>query len=162
MRTLSNFCDLSDYYKNHCIRVTGVTNLTRSNFTAKQVMSVTDHKSIQSLSIYQKFREDNKLSMGISWTYSLMHPNEVKHPQDIIKQECKTLENKRNIPALANPNAPALLLQNVQQPAIEAPPQQIVQNHALDPANNNILPLEGALVPYQPPAKLNDQTDADQ
>ena len=43
---LSKDCSLSQHYTNHCIRVTGTTNLTRGNFTAKQIMSVTGHKSI--------------------------------------------------------------------------------------------------------------------
>ena len=78
-------CELSDYYTIHCIRVTGATNLTHNNYTAKQVMSVTSHKSIQSLTIYQKVHEDEKLSVGISLTYSLLHPNEVQYLQDIIE-----------------------------------------------------------------------------
>ena len=63
---------------NHHIRVTGASTLTRSNYTAKQVMSVTGHKSIQSLFIYQKVCEDDKLSMGISLMYSFMHHSEVR------------------------------------------------------------------------------------
>ena len=36
-----------------------------------------------------------------------------------------------------------------------------VENHALDPANNNILPLESALVPYQPQSdKQNEAMDS--
>ena len=84
MANMSTICNLSDYYTNHCIRITGATNLTRSNYIAKQVMSVMGHKSIQSLAIYQKVHEDDKLSMGISLTYSLMNPIEVKGLQDII------------------------------------------------------------------------------
>ena len=57
MSKLSGICSLIDYYTNHCICVMGATNLTRSNFTAKQGMSVTGHKSVQSLAIYQKVRE---------------------------------------------------------------------------------------------------------
>ena len=37
---------LSKKYTNHCLRVTGTTNLTRCNFTDKQIMSVTGHKSV--------------------------------------------------------------------------------------------------------------------
>ena len=49
---LSMDTGLSKHYTNHCTRVTGTTNLTRSNFMAKQIMSVTGHKSIESLAIY--------------------------------------------------------------------------------------------------------------
>ena len=39
---------------------------------------------------------------------------------------------------------------------MQVPPNSapVVENHALDPANNNILPLEGALVPYEKAAQL--------
>ena len=89
MSKLSSSCELSDYYTNHCFRVTGATNLTRSNYTAKQVMSVTGHKSIQSLAIYQKVCEDDKLSMGISLAYSLLHPTEVRGFLSIIEKKKK-------------------------------------------------------------------------
>ena len=46
MEKLCEKAELSKHYTNHCIRVTGVTNLTRGNFTAKQVMSVSGHKSL--------------------------------------------------------------------------------------------------------------------
>ena len=100
-------------------------------------MSVTGHKSIQSLTIYQKVCEDDKLSMGISLTYSLLHPNEVSKLQAIINKEQRALENNSRQP-----------VQNDDQLTLPAPPkptapissQHIVENHALDPANNNILP----------------------
>ena len=53
-------------------------------------MSVIGHKSIQSLAIYQNVREDDKLSLGISLTYSLMHPNEVKTLLDVIVMAWKS------------------------------------------------------------------------
>ena len=77
MRRLSENIKLSQSYTNHCIRVTGVKNLTRKNFSAKQIMSVSGHKSLDSLAIYQKVASNEKLIMGMSLTYSLMHPEEV-------------------------------------------------------------------------------------
>lgn len=49
MAKLSKKCNLSQRYTNHCIRVTGVTTLQRGKFNEKQVMSVTGHKSMESL-----------------------------------------------------------------------------------------------------------------
>ena len=140
MSKISGICSLSDYYTNHCTRVTSATNLTRSNFTAKQVMSVTGHKSIQSLASYQRVREDDKMAMGISLTYSLMYPTEVQALLDVIEKEKKG--KKKQQKELEAPPMPK---------AIAPPPpnNQVTQNHALDPANNNILPLESALVPYE-------------
>ena len=46
MGKCSKSCELSQHYTNHCIRVTGGTRLQRDGcFTAKQIMSVTGHKS---------------------------------------------------------------------------------------------------------------------
>ena len=54
MSNISEKCSLSQQYTNHCIRVTRVSNLSRQNYSAKQIMSVAGHKSIQSLAIYLK------------------------------------------------------------------------------------------------------------
>ena len=61
MGTMSTLCNLSKHYTNHCVRVTGVTNLRKSNFTLKQVMAVSSHKSIQSLAIYEKWMKMRNL-----------------------------------------------------------------------------------------------------
>ena len=53
MSKLAKDAKLSQHYTNHCIRVSGVTNLSRANFSAKQVMAVSGHKSLESLAIYQ-------------------------------------------------------------------------------------------------------------
>ena len=65
MGNLSQICQLLDYYTNHCIRITGTTKLTRENYTLRQIMSITGHKSIQSLGIYQCVKADEKLMMGM-------------------------------------------------------------------------------------------------
>ena len=64
MSKMSHAADLTKVYTNHCIRVTGATFLARNQFSPKQIMSITGHKSINSLSIYQKVSTDEKLSMG--------------------------------------------------------------------------------------------------
>lgn len=78
MGKLSDKVGLSMHYTNHCIRVTGATNLSRKHYTPKQIMSVTGHKSINSLAIYQRVKEDEKLMMGMSLTYCLLNPEEVQ------------------------------------------------------------------------------------
>ena len=64
MSNLSHDADLSRMYTNHSIRVTGTTYLTRKQFSPKQIMSITGHKSLNSLAIYQKVSTDEKLSMA--------------------------------------------------------------------------------------------------
>lgn len=65
MSKLSEKVGLSQRYTNHCIPVTGVTTLCRGKFNEKQMMSVTGHKSMESLAIYQQVQGDEKLMMGI-------------------------------------------------------------------------------------------------
>ena len=61
---ISKKLNLSQIYTNHCIPVTGVTNLNRCQFTAKQIMSISGHKSLESLTIYHKFAKGEKVMMG--------------------------------------------------------------------------------------------------
>ena len=68
---MSKIAKLSDHYTNHCIRVSGINNITRGRFTARQVMAVSGHKSIQSLAIYQCVQADEKLMMGMHLTHVL-------------------------------------------------------------------------------------------
>ena len=78
MSRMSKLCDLADHYTNHCIRVTGANTLTRANFSQRQVMAVISHKSIQSLAIYQRVQDDEKLLMGMKLTYVLQNPEEAQ------------------------------------------------------------------------------------
>ena len=88
----------------------------------------------------------------ISLTYSLMNPTEVSNLRAIIGKECKTPQDgsKESVPKLAIENAvPSTDKQNVTVQNMTLDVQvPDVPNHALDPANNNILPLESTLVPY--------------
>ena len=102
-------------------------------------MSVTSHKSIQSLAIYQKVKADEKLNMGISLMYNLLNP------EDALQIHEKMRNDHQN---------PA-----DEQPALEPPPKKLAieakqnqpERHTLDPKNTNILPLDTALQPYKPP-----------
>lgn len=176
MSKLSELCNLSQHYTNHCIRVTGVTHLIRTGkFTPKQVMAVSGHKSIHSLAIYERVAANEKMMMGMSLTYSLLNPEEVyqlkiaqmmkehqqNQPNAIQGPMPQALPPPASLQPFAVPHAPNL-------PAIV--PAQVDQNnlplHALDPANNNILPLDNALVPYdgnpkQPNAPVPTNEDVD-
>ena len=72
MSRLSDLADLSKVYTNHSIRVTGTTFLGRCNFSDKQIMAVTGHRSINSLSVYKKVSDDEKIMMGMAMT-SYLH-----------------------------------------------------------------------------------------
>ena len=140
MGRISKACQLTEHYTNHCIRVTGATNLTRSGkFIAKQIMSVTSHKSLQSLATYQRVHSDGKLMMGMNLTYGPYHPTEVEGIQQIIQE---MIEEKNN--------APVPMPRICTEVAVPGP-------YALDPNVPKILPLESALIPYQKPDTPNQE-----
>ena len=72
MSNISKFCGLSRIYTNYSIRVTG-TVLNWDDFSPKQIMSVTSHKSVQSLTIYQCVESHEKMTKGKSLVKSFSH-----------------------------------------------------------------------------------------
>ena len=129
MSTVSEECNLSKRYTNHCLRVTGITNLSRGNFNAKQIISVSGHKSLDSLAIYQRVKNDEKLMMGMCLTYSLLKPEDALLLSKSV-EENPEITPKKNIPALP----PA---------TTSMPPVPEIQHQPP-------IPLEDAIVPYQP------------
>ena len=77
MKNLSGKAKLSRIYTNHDIRVTGLSVLGRANFSDKQIMSVSGHKSGDSLKIYQKVSANEKFMMGYTLGYALMSPQDI-------------------------------------------------------------------------------------
>ena len=79
-------------------------------------MSVTRHKSYQSLMIYQKVKSDEKLMMGMSLTYSLLHSNQVQMIQKApeTQQELPHAQPSRAIePQYSGPPPPTSPLQEI-------------------------------------------------
>ena len=148
---LSNDCQLSQHYTNHCIRVSGTTNLTRSNFTPKQIMSVTGHKSIESLAIYQKVKSDEKLMMGMSLTYALLHPQEVARVRDVMATKIQGNNDTTPLPIAPAPKQVQQFQEvNTTPLALTAPPT---------PSTNQIEEAQVTseskqIVPYDPNIKL--------
>ena len=64
MSKLSKTAELSKIYTNHCVRVTGISILSRCRFNNKEVMSMSGHKSVQSLTVYQRVQDERKIEMG--------------------------------------------------------------------------------------------------
>ena len=64
MSDFSQDCKLSQIYTNHSIRVTCYTVLTWCKFLNAKIMAISGHKSVQSLAIYQKAKDKNKIKMG--------------------------------------------------------------------------------------------------
>ncbi|CAG2217727.1 unnamed protein product [Mytilus edulis] len=72
---LSKKCNLSEIYTNHSIRATGATVLAKNSYCNAQIMAVTGHKSVASLSLYQRVDNDDKIRMGQTLTESITEPS---------------------------------------------------------------------------------------
>lgn len=165
MSRMSEACDLSQQYTNHCVRVTRVTHLIRTGkFTPKQVMAVSSHKSIHSLSIYERVKSNEKMMMGMCLTYSLLNPEEVHRIK--LAHHANAIENdtlEALPPALQPTAAIDFQVPNIPIPSTSAPNNtNEVNPNALDPRNNNILPLENALVPFNSNSQQNLQDQQEQ
>ena len=64
MSELSSKVGLSMRYTNHSVRATGATILSKGGFNPAQIMSVTGHKSVSSLTVYQRVSDEEGISMG--------------------------------------------------------------------------------------------------
>lgn len=71
MGKLSAKVNLSQIYTNHSIRVTGASILSTGNYSASQIMSVTGHKSVSSLAVYQRVSDQEKHAMGSAITSTI-------------------------------------------------------------------------------------------
>ena len=112
MSRMSHEADLSRVYTNHSICVTGSTYLLRNQYSAKQVMSITGHKSLNSLSIYQKVSTDEKLAMGYAMSVYIQS-DKLQNPMQ------KTVLNEAPINVLAvqqNPDENQQIQENPPQP----------------------------------------------
>ena len=146
MSKLSNDADLSQIYTNHSIRVTSATYLSRKQFSAKQIMSVTGHKSLNSLAIYQKVSTDEKLSMAYAMSCYLQH------------DKCATLP----IPAVSQ----ALQVMPIQNPTTNQDQQLVAANSDMQQnknKDNNTTNNEKQIVCYEPedPFGLDDNMITD-
>ena len=104
MGEVSLHCNLSRHYTNHSIRVTGITVLTRMKFSPSEIMSVSGHKSVQSLTNYQRTKPKQKIQMG-----------DVLH-QSMRKTE-ETIQVNKITPAIEYPKQNAV---SIAQPKLNA------------------------------------------
>ena len=91
---LSEVCDLSQHYTNHCIRVTGITNFKSNKCSDRQVMIVSGHKSLQSLALYTRVCDNEKRMMGLKLTYILLKPEEAQLARAVNKYQMTSLEGE--------------------------------------------------------------------
>ena len=123
MKQVSINCNLSRVYTNHSIRVTGITVLTRQQFSASEIMSITGHKSVQTLTNYQRTQDKKKIEMGV-----------------VIHQSMTREEDQINIASKPQIEPPPPVN------AIEYPPQPSTM--AVTPRQNVI--QQKAIIPFEP------------
>ena len=95
MTDVSQNCQLSKIYTNHSIRVTGATVLMRMNFSSAEIMLVTGHKSVQSLTRYQHTQNKQKLAMG-----NVMHQSLTREENQIVVPLKKSVEYHDKVPSI--------------------------------------------------------------
>ena len=108
---IADVCELlklPNRYTNHSLRVTAINILTRENYTNKQIMSITGHKSSASLEIYQRVNAKEKIQMGNSLGKSLTNKTEAKkRPVSSTMTNNENEENKQppnKMPLVTIPN----------------------------------------------------------
>ena len=116
MSDVSKNCNLSQKYTNHSIRVTGCTVLTRCNFSHSEIMAVRGHKSVQSLAVYQKTKDTQKIQMGKALFQSM-----TREEEDIDvnrKKEIREPPTKKALPAPAAPTPQPSMMATQSEKAI--------------------------------------------
>ena len=138
MSDVSEKCGLSRIYTNHSIRVTGCTVLTRCRFSESEIMSVSGHKSVQSLAIYQKTKDAQKINMG-----KVLFQSMTKDESEIdINPELKAvIRNKKKV---ENP-MPATTPVTKEQPVMA-----VQSENAMTPAVKELPNTSMELVPFEP------------
>ena len=89
---MSEICELSQHYTNHCIRVSGITNFKRNQCSDRQVMAISGHKRLQSLALYTRVHDDEKLMMGLKLTFSLLQPEQARQLRETNEESLQALE----------------------------------------------------------------------
>jgi hypothetical protein len=73
-----------DIINNHSIRVTGASILSQASYNPHQIMVVTGHKSVQSLTVYERVTPQEKIRMGHTMTQVLAPQKEpLQLPQNV-------------------------------------------------------------------------------
>ena len=98
-------------------------------------MSVTGHKSIQSLSLYQRVKSDEKMMMGMSLAYSLFNAKEVSNALNELQdfENPNEIENKQELPAIEY-GAQQVQAQNLLPMQSALQPLNVQQNEDIEPA----------------------------
>ena len=62
-------------------------------------MAVSGHQSLQSLALYTRVRDDEKLMMGMKLAYSLLKPEEARELRETTEETPQSIENNNEAPS---------------------------------------------------------------
>ncbi|KAK3096716.1 hypothetical protein FSP39_002629 [Pinctada imbricata] len=116
MSGLSKSVGLSKSYTNHSIRATGATILSKGMYGLAHVMAVTGHKSVQSLSVYQRVSSDEKIQMA-----DMLFKNIVPVPKNVLPALPSTEQLGSSMPPAGSENVMAPALPSTERPTIMRP-----------------------------------------
>lgn len=140
MQNLSAEAQLTRKYTNHDIRVTGCSILTRAKYSNKQIASITGHRSMQSLAIYQHVSTDEKLMMGVTLNCALLAPETI--PNAIQSEGPKPKKKRIALPCATEAVAPANNDDDPPPPPPTMPMQAIAPANAVPVLDDNTSPEE--------------------
>ena len=139
MTLISSNCQLLKAYTNHSIRVTGISVLTRQNFTASEIMSITGHKSVQTLANYQRTQNKQEMEMG-----QVLYQSMTRNESQISRRNNNQDEELGAVDFPVSPPQPQLA---------------IAPKHNMDMTAN--ISKEKAVVPFQPDFSDQEVPDFD-
>ena len=108
---IADKCGLKEHkYTNHCLRVTAINILTEHQFSNKEIMAITGHKSSSSLEIYQRVGKESKIKMGKTLGTTLITKPQlaIEAPDQILaieapqKSPLKAIENVQETSTIDN------------------------------------------------------------
>ena len=156
MSRMSHSAGLTRVYTNHSIRATGCTFLHRTNFSPKQIMAVTGHHSLNSLSIYEKVSNNEKLTMGLCMNYYLSSDNLLTDMPELPAVINAPKKPRALLPKGSTPTATItkpLQERNINLLQVEAPKEieKVRENNTETVADRQLVPYEDSEDPL-----LND------
>ena len=123
-------CGLKEYkYTNHSLRVSAINALTKNNYTNKEIMSITGHKSSASLEVYQRVHNEKKMKMGHTLGLTLIN-------KPLLPMLPATNDQNAILPAQPNPVALQTINMNQFQNVVNPQSALIPLTSELEKENN--------------------------
>ena len=162
MATLSTRANLQNRYTNHSVRATCITVLDGKGFEARDIMTVSSHKTEQTIKSYSRTSDTRKREMSNALSTALVQsPPEKKSKKEPIETTTKLQNDDENLSTIRDllqltPDQETeffneIFSQDIPIPENKTtPPQVNAQGNSLSiSTNNNVqnMPLNARLIP---------------